>query len=84
MLRISFKYSLDYTDKKEIPTSDKKEKAKPEKRYGGVIFEGDIILTADKEESKELMKIWKKKEAEIAQAKGATEAAAEAKGEAKK
>lgn len=54
-VRISFKFSVDYADSKE------KDKKDP-KIEGKVEFEGIIILSTTKEESKELLKSWKKKQ----------------------
>ncbi len=52
-IKISFKYSINYGDK---------DPKKETKKNGEVIFEGNIILSATKEEAKEVMKSWKKKE----------------------
>ncbi len=51
VLVFSFKFTVTYTESQE-----KKEKS------GEVIFEGKIILATDKEETKEILKSWKKKE----------------------
>ena len=50
-IKISFKLAIEYSGKDK-----EKEKA------GHVFFEGKIILSANKDESKEIMKYWKKKE----------------------
>jgi len=49
-LKISFKYSIDYgEEKKKAPLP------------GKIDFEGFIVVSAEKKESKELQKAWKKK-----------------------
>ncbi len=50
-VRISFKYSLTYKDSTESKEKD-----------GEVFFEGFIVLSLTKDESKDLLKVWKKKE----------------------
>jgi hypothetical protein len=54
-VKISFKFSVDYADAKD------KEKKNPEIE-GKIEFEGIIILSAEKEEAKEIFKLWKKKQ----------------------
>ena len=56
--RVSFKYTLSYDNAKD-PESAKR---KIEGKSGEVIFEGKIILSLDKDESKNIYKAWKKKE----------------------
>lgn len=50
-LRISFTFSITYSD------PDKKEK-----KLAEVAFEGDMALTAEKDEMTEMLKDWKKKQ----------------------
>lgn len=50
-LKITFKFSVNYSDKE-----------KKDSKKGEVVFQGNILLLASKEESKELLKSWKKKE----------------------
>lgn len=52
--KVSFKYALTYKD-----NADEKEIAPKDAE---IIFEGVIILSLTKDESKELFKFWKKKE----------------------
>ena len=54
-IKISFKFSVDYADAKE------KDKKNPSSE-GKVEFEGIIILSASKDEAKDLFKLWKKKQ----------------------
>jgi hypothetical protein len=54
-VKISFKYKITY---------ENKEQKKPEK-LAEVTFEGFVVLSSEKEESKEIMKSWKKKELPI-------------------
>ena len=54
-VKITFKFSVDYTDSKE------KDKKTPEIE-GKVEFEGIIILSASKDEAKDIFKFWKKKQ----------------------
>jgi hypothetical protein len=49
-LRVNFKCSWVYSDAE-----------KKETKFGDVSFEGNIILAAEKEEAKEILKSWKKK-----------------------
>jgi hypothetical protein len=49
-LKISFKCSWVYSNAE-----------KKEAKFGEISFEGNIILAAEKEESKEILKSWKKK-----------------------
>jgi len=55
-INVSFKFSISYFDKPE------KEKKEPKDKYGEIVLAGNIILAAEKEEVKEIMKGWKKKE----------------------
>ncbi len=50
-LKISFIFSVIYSDQE-----------KKELKHGEISFDGDIIMSADKEEAKELTKSWKKKQ----------------------
>lgn len=52
--KISFVFSITYSE------TDKAEKTES-KNQGEILFEGDALLSANKEESKELIKSWKKK-----------------------
>jgi len=54
-IKISFKFSVDYADAKD------KEKKNPDVE-GKVEFEGIILLSASKDEAKEIFKSWKKKQ----------------------
>ena len=51
-LRIGFKFSITYNEAE----------AKKELKAGEVVFEGNIILAASKDESKDILKGWKKKD----------------------
>ena len=53
-IKISFNIKIEYP-----PHPDSKEK---DKKAGEIKFEGTTLLSAEKEEAKELMKYWKKKE----------------------
>lgn len=58
-IRVDFLFSIDYDDKIE------KEKAKDKSKYipqAQVLFEGNILLLVSEDESKEILKGWKKKE----------------------
>jgi hypothetical protein len=50
-IRIDFTYAINYTD----------EDPKKSKQLASIQFEGNILLTVSKEESKEILKNWKKK-----------------------
>src|SRR5436853_418749 len=50
-VKIGYKYSLIYND----------QDSKKESKVGEISFEGNIIIAIDKEESREIMKSWKKK-----------------------
>lgn len=51
-VKLSFRYALTYTESEAV--KDHKE--------GEIIFEGNIILSLDKDEGKDIFKSWKKKE----------------------
>lgn len=51
-LRVSFKFSISYIESEE----------KKGVKDGELLFEGNLVLSAAKEESKEMFKSWKKKE----------------------
>ncbi len=51
-VRLNFSFSIIYNSTEE---------KKPEK-HGQILFEGSLILSSSKEETKELLKSWKKKE----------------------
>ncbi|MEK6850274.1 MAG: hypothetical protein AABX85_01730 [Nanoarchaeota archaeon] len=53
VIKISFNFVVDYSESKE-----KEESKEP---TGKIIFEGVVILSADKEESKEILEAWKNK-----------------------
>ena len=50
-LKISFKFSITYTEK------DKKDE-----KFAEISIEGELILAVPKDESKNILKSWKKKE----------------------
>ena len=56
-IRIKFRFSVSY-DSPDI--KEKKKEATPD--TGSLLFEGIILLAIDKEQSKEILKSWKKKE----------------------
>ncbi len=60
-IRIFFRFSIVYGDVAEPETEDKSKSQKTEKQ-GEISFEGAIVLSASKEESKDLQKAWKKKQ----------------------
>lgn len=51
-VKISYTFSVTYS----------KTENKKENKEGEIIFEGNIIMSATKEETKEITKLWKKKE----------------------
>ena len=59
-LIVSFIYSLLYTDPDKSEKGEKSEKKTPHKN-AEITFEGKIILTASKDEVKNITKDWKKK-----------------------
>lgn len=54
VIKISFNFIVDYFESKE--KSEKKETS------GKIVFEGIVLLSAEKKESKELLEAWKNKE----------------------
>ncbi len=56
ILPTQFKFSLTYYE------TDEKAKDKRGQKQGEVVFEGTLLLSATKDESKDLLKSWKKKE----------------------
>ncbi len=52
-IKFSFTFVIKYTDP---------EKSAEENKQGEIRFEGDLLLSVDNEESKEIIKAWKKKE----------------------
>ena len=54
-IKLSFKYSVNYEEEKE-------KKEDNNKKLGEVSFEGIIVFSVTKEESKQLQKSWKKKQ----------------------
>ncbi len=60
-VRISFIFTVSYTEAAQNPNQEKKEKEE-EKKHAEVLFDGDIMLSSSKDESKELFKSWKKKQ----------------------
>ena len=60
-IKVSFKYSISFSD----PNSKKEEKSKKEdqkEEKTPLFLEGLIVLSATKEESKDVLKFWKKKQ----------------------
>jgi hypothetical protein len=55
-INITFRFFVAYTDAKE------KKPQKEQPKEGEVILEGNILLSATKEEAKDILKSWKKKE----------------------
>ncbi len=51
-IKVSFKHDLVYNSKNE----------KKQEKQGNITFEGSLLLSADEEESKKLLKAWKKQE----------------------
>ena len=60
-VRISFIFTVNYTEA-QAPEKKEKEEKEEEKKHAEVLFDGDVMLSADKEESKEMLKLWKKKQ----------------------
>jgi len=58
-IKINFKFSVNYDKPKD---KEKKEAKDSKGDLGSIQFEGLIVLTASKEESKSLTKSWKKKQ----------------------
>ncbi len=59
IIRVSFKFSIDY---KDAPGKEKiKGESKKDKTTAQISFEGLIILSLEKENSKEILKNWKNK-----------------------
>ena len=54
-IKMVFAYTVSFNPKGEA-------KGKEASKLGIISFEGNILLSADKEESKEVLKAWKKKE----------------------
>ncbi len=50
-LKVSFKYSIDY-----------EESEKKDSKEGSILFNGMILVSVSKEESREITKAWKKKQ----------------------
>lgn len=57
-LKISFVFSITYADAEKA----EKEKKENQENIGEVTFEGDILFSANKDESKDITKSWKKKQ----------------------
>ncbi len=55
-MKVSFQYDLTY----ESPDKEDKKEQKEEDKKGQVLFEGDIIMSLEKQEAKEILKAWKK------------------------
>ncbi len=51
-IKVSFKHDLTYNSKD----------GKKQEKQGSIVFEGSLLLSADEEESKKLLKAWKKQE----------------------
>jgi len=58
-IKISFQYDLTYDSPNKEDKEGKKEQ-KEEDKKGQVLFEGDIMMSLDKQEAKEILKAWKK------------------------
>lgn len=58
-IKINFSYSVNFSPK------DKDAKGKEQPKLGAVSFEGIILLSSEKEETKEMLKFWKKREVPI-------------------
>ena len=58
--KLNFRLSIDYTLQEQTDKKDKKEEKQD--KQGEISFEGYVILSLSKEESKELHKSWKKKQ----------------------
>ena len=61
-IKISYKFLIGYEDREK--SGDKKDEKK-EKRVepdAEVVFEGNLVLSAEKDEAKEILKAWKKKD----------------------
>jgi len=58
IIKISFRFAVNY--KEEAEKEEKKETK--QENSGKISFEGTILFSTDKEESKEILKAWKKKE----------------------
>ena len=59
VFNLAFKFTVGYGDGAE---KDRKIDKKEASKGGEVIFEGNILLAAEKEEAKDMIKGWKKKE----------------------
>ena len=60
VIKVSFNFIVDYSESKEKGEKDKKEEKK--EPSGKIVFEGTVLLSAEKKESKELLEAWKNKE----------------------
>lgn len=63
-VKVTFQYSIDHVEAKPKDAKDDKKKDKSEKtnKKGEIVIEGNIVLSATKDEMKEVQKSWKKKE----------------------
>ena len=62
-LKISFVFSIIYSEKESNPEAGKNQENKnPAQNQGEVTFEGDVLFSANKEEAKDVTKSWKKKQ----------------------
>src|SRR3989344_4166073 len=61
-VKISFKYGLLYEgNTKGEAKEEQKEESEGENKEGSVLFEGNVIISVNKDELKEITKLWKKK-----------------------
>ena len=58
-LKIAFIFSIAYTD---AEAKEQKKEEKEEQKHGEISFEGTVLFSANKDESKDLTKSWKKKQ----------------------
>lgn len=61
-LKASFSFIVNYQSESKNENKEKKEKEANGQNVGLISFEGHITLSTTKDESKEIMKQWKKKE----------------------
>jgi hypothetical protein len=63
-VKIIFQYSITHSQVKDKDKKEDKKKDQPENmnKKGEIIIEGNIVLSATKEEMKDVQKSWKKKE----------------------
>ena len=66
-IRVYFKFSVNYYNEEQFRQTEKEQKGKNKKEEqtnndGEVIFEGNILLSANQEEAKNLLESWKTKD----------------------